>query len=89
MGLLDWLLRKLHIRKQEKQIDIVEKTEETNRFERRLIPDKCKFEKIRKQNVERRKATMGDGLKSRYFKPRPAYEKRLFDLRKKPEKETE
>jgi hypothetical protein len=38
-------------------------------------------------NKKRQEATLGYGLKSRNFRPRPAYEKRLYDLRKKPEKE--
>jgi len=43
--------------------------------------------RIPKLNEDRRKATMGYGLKSRNFKPRPAYEKRLWNLSKKPEEE--
>lgn len=41
--------------------------------------------KIAEKNVERQKSTLGYGLKSRNFKPRPAHEMRTFDIRKKPE----
>jgi len=44
-------------------------------------------ERVRAANVERQKSTMGYGLKSRNFRPRPASEKQLFDLRKKPEED--
>jgi len=43
--------------------------------------------KIPELNKKRQEATLGYGLKSRNFKPRPAYEKRLYDLKKKPEEE--
>lgn len=39
---------------------------------------------IRERNLERRRATMGHGLKGK-FKPRPAHEKRTWKLDKKPE----
>lgn len=40
---------------------------------------------IAEQNQERQKSTMSYGLKTRNFRPRPAYEKRLYNLQKKPE----
>lgn len=39
---------------------------------------------IAQKNRKRQQATLGYGLKSRNFRPRPAYEKRLWDLNAKP-----
>jgi len=39
---------------------------------------------IAKRNRERKESTLGYGLKGRNFKPRPAFEKKLYDLTKKP-----
>jgi hypothetical protein len=39
---------------------------------------------IARKNEERQKATLGYGLKSRNFRPRPAAEKRLWNMQKKP-----
>lgn len=39
---------------------------------------------IARKNEERQKATLGYGLKSRNFRPRPAAEKRLWNMSKKP-----
>jgi len=36
------------------------------------------------KNRRRQRDVLGYGLKSKYFKPRPAYEKRLWKLDKKP-----
>lgn len=41
-------------------------------------------ERISKVNGERQKNTMGYSLKTRNFRPRPAAEKRLWDMQKKP-----
>ena len=43
-----------------------------------------KMAAIAAKNRERQQNTLGFGLKSRNFKPRPSYEKRLYDLTKKP-----
>ena len=39
---------------------------------------------IAKRNRERQQNTLGYGLKSRNFRPRPHFEKKLYDLTKKP-----
>jgi uncharacterized membrane protein len=52
-------------------------------------PIPIKYAQIAKQNEERQKATLGYGLKSRNFKPRPAFEKKLWDLSKKAQQEEE
>ena len=41
--------------------------------------------RIAQNNLKRQKSTMGYGLKSRNFKPRPAFEKHLWNIQKKPE----
>jgi hypothetical protein len=51
------------------------------------VRKELKQQRIAKLNEERRKATLGYGLNSRNFKPRPAFEKKLWDLSAKPEKE--
>ena len=43
--------------------------------------------KIRAANVERQKNRLGSGLKPRFFRPRPAFEKRLWKLGEKPEED--
>jgi len=42
---------------------------------------------IVEKNQQRQKDTLGYGLKSRNFTPRPAYEKKLWNLQKKPEED--
>ena len=44
-------------------------------------------EQIRLRNQEKQRNTLGYGLKSRNFRPRPAWEKKNFDLSKKPQDE--
>lgn len=51
----------------------------------RQLGKEIKREAIRRKNVERRRSTLGHGLKSRHFKPRPAHEKRLWKLDEKAE----
>jgi len=41
---------------------------------------------IREANIQRRKDTLGYGLKGK-FRPRPAHEKKLWRLDKKPEED--
>lgn len=47
------------------------------------IAKSLKIARIREKNLERRRSTLGYGLRGK-FKPRPAFEKRLYDLSKKP-----
>jgi hypothetical protein len=44
-------------------------------------------QRIAKQNEDKQKATMSFGLKSRNFKPRPAFEKKQWNLHAKPDPE--
>lgn len=48
-----------------------------------------KIAAIAAKNRERQQNTLGFGLKSKNFKPRPSYEKRLYDLTKKPDEQPE
>ena len=59
------------------------------RFQERVHSSKkeAKQQAIRAKNIARRKATLGYGLKSRHFKPRPAFEKKMWKLDAKPEDE--
>jgi len=41
---------------------------------------------VRERNIERQRSALGYGLHGK-FRPRPAHEKKTFDLRKKPEKD--
>lgn len=53
------------------------------------VREEIKFntnQRIAKQNQEREKAILGYGLHGK-FRPRSAYEKKLYDLSKKPSKE--
>lgn len=81
---------KFQLRQEAQQaVNRIERKEEKV-FQPHSIDDLRKYaqqQRIARQNEERQKATMGYGLKSRNFKPRPAHEKRLFDLSKKPEEE--
>lgn len=52
----------------------------------RSIVKAIKTQTIREANIKRQQSTLGYGLKSKNFRPRPAFEKKTFDLRKKPEK---
>ena len=45
-----------------------------------------KLQAIREANIQRRKDTLGYGVKGK-FRPRPAHEKRLWKLDKKPEED--
>jgi len=51
----------------------------------RGIRKQLKIEAIRRKNRERQRSTLGHGLKSKFFKPRPAFEKRTWSLDKKPD----
>ena len=51
-----------------------------------LIPKRSATQhNIAQRNISRRRATLGHGLPRRSFKPRPAFEKRLWKLDKKAE----
>jgi len=50
----------------------------------RTIVKSIKTQTIREANIKRQQSTLGYGLKGK-FRPRPAHEKKTFDLRKKPE----
>jgi hypothetical protein len=72
-------------------VDRIERREESA-FRPHSVDDLRKLTQLRriaKQNEERQKATLGYGLKSRNFAPRPSYEKRLYKLDKKPPKKLE
>lgn len=45
------------------------------------------WHKIAEKNRQRQRDMLGYGLKSRNFRPRPAFEKHLWDLQKKPEED--
>jgi len=51
----------------------------------RGIRKQLKIEAIAEKNLERQRSTLGYGLKSKFFKPRPAYEKKNWRLDKKPD----
>lgn len=51
----------------------------------RNIAKEMKIAAIRKKNLERRHGTMGSSLSSKFFKPRPAFEKKNWRLDEKPE----
>lgn len=48
-----------------------------------VIPRSAAQHSIAQRNIARRRATLGHGLPQRSFKPRPAFEKRLWKLDKK------
>lgn len=52
---------------------------------RRRAEKHIKQSRIREANLARKRATMGHGLNSKHFKPRPAFEKRTWKLDEKPE----
>lgn len=82
---------------QERQEHIDQLTEDIAERQRRIdalkssrqlgrnIAKEMKIERIRAKNLERRRGTMGYGLSSKFFKPRPAYEKKNWRLDQKPE----
>ena len=91
--MFDWF-KKL-FRKKRKEIVLyagpgVTRAEFTTPSIRELLREKAVREAmIAKKNQEREKATMSHGLKSRNFRPRSGYEKRQWDLSKKPEEDEE
>jgi len=52
---------------------------------RRVVKD-IHVQHVRERNIERQRSVLGYGLHGK-FRPRPAHEKKTFDLRKKPEKD--
>ena len=61
-----------------------EEKEEKKRIAIREIRKRLKKEAIRSKNIERRRSTLGHGLKGK-LKPRPAFEKKTWKLDKKME----
>ncbi|MBU1067833.1 hypothetical protein KKE60_08605 [Patescibacteria group bacterium] len=49
----------------------------------RGIDKQLKIEAIRRKNRERQRSTLGHGLSGKFFKPRPAFEKKNWRLDKK------
>lgn len=61
------------------------RTEKRQSFHPYLNVEKVlRTDKVREMNVQRQKNTLGYGLKSKNFKPRPGFEKQLWKLDKKP-----
>jgi len=58
---------------------------ETHEIARQIVKE-FKVQNIRQKNIERQRSVLGYGLRGK-FRPRPAHEKKTFDLRKKPEKD--
>lgn len=52
----------------------------------RSIVKAIKIQTIREANIKRQQSTLGYGLKGK-FRPRPAHEKKTWDMKKKPEDE--
>ena len=58
---------------------------ESVRHEPSLVSNREKDREIVEKNRMRQRATLGYGLKSRDFKPRSGFEKRQWDISKKPD----
>ena len=58
---------------------------ESVRREPQLVLNRKKYRMIVERNRMRQRATLGYGLKSRDFKPRSGFEKRQWDVSKKPD----
>jgi hypothetical protein len=52
----------------------------------RQIVKEMHVQNVRERNIERQRSVLGYGLHGK-FRPRPAHEKKTFDLRKKPERD--
>jgi hypothetical protein len=102
--MFDWLRRIFHKEKKPdiEEIELMLKephafgmqpeTEEgRQRYRERenLLEKRMRQQAIAKKNQEHQKSTLGYGLKSRNFRPRPASEKKLWHLDKKPPKKLE
>lgn len=88
--------RTAEVREEETITEIQRKIEETDRRLDRLskvdpaeisrsIVKAINTQTIREANVKRQQSTLGYGLKGK-FRPRPAHEKKTWDMKKKPEK---
>lgn len=89
--MLDWL-RKLFHRKKKALCNDNDFSLKWRRFEQQVGESERRDEKIQaiaEKNQQRQKDTLGFGLKSRNFRPRPASEKKLWNMKEKPPKKLE
>jgi len=89
MGIREWVLRPYYWWKARRKKRLQHKQNAEEGIIVNVWPDletdkTMKIAAIAAKNRERQQNTLGYGLKSRNFRPRPGYEKRLYDLTKKP-----